>query len=168
MKKKILVSVIGILTIIAAYAYAQDRNAWLGHMFFTQMNPQIRYNGTIAFQTMTGGNLFRVSQTTQTPGLTFGDSGSAISQIRAYTQTLDPTAQTAWGSASSFNQTFTVTGLSLKDVVFVNGPAPTTACPMVAAMVSAANTLRLTFMQGTGTASCTPATGLYQVFSIRT
>lgn len=67
---------------------------------------------------------------------------------------------------TSFEQTFTVTGLDPRDAVFINGPAPTAACPMIGARVSAANTLAIQFAKIT-TALCTPASGTYTIYSLR-
>lgn len=85
-------------------------------------------------------------------------------QSRVYSQSLTPSATSAAIQTSA--QTFTVTGLTTADVVFVNGPAPTSLCPMVGARVSAANTLQLHFTVLTASA-CTPASGTYVVVAVR-
>lgn len=101
-------------------------------------------------------------------------AGTPISQIVKYAASLGPTAITTnlpLFQATSVYQTFTVTGLSTSDLVFVNGPSPTNrenslGCVMTAARVSAANTLQLQFTRTT-TATCTPATGTYDIWAIR-
>jgi|SRR5215472_1036584 len=65
-------------------------------------------------------------------------------------------------------QTFTVTGLQVGDVVVVNPPAsPATNADMVRARVSAANTLALTFFNATAAAN-TPIAGSYRIAIVRT
>ena len=107
-----------------------------------------------------------------TLGTKLGNSttaGTAVTQLVRYSQTLNPTADTSNASIpyfTTFNQTFTVTGLALTDRVFVNGPAPTALCPMSSWRVSAANTLQITYTKQT-TATCTPATGIYDIWALR-
>jgi len=81
-----------------------------------------------------------------------------------YQQKLTPAASSA--AIQTAEQTFTVNGLITRDIVFVNGPAPTSLCPMVSARVSAANTLAIAFSTLTA-AGCTPATGVYNIYAFR-
>ncbi len=90
--------------------------------------------------------------------------GALTNGIQPYTSTLTPVATPA--AVGTTQQTFTVTGLSTSDRIYVNGPAPTSLCPMVGFRVSAANTLQLDFTTLTAVA-CTPAAGSYTVFAIR-
>ncbi len=98
-------------------------------------------------------------------GTAIGPGGTVLTNgIVKYSPTLTPTATTA--AIQTATQTFTVTGLATADTVYVNGPAPTSLCPLVAARASAANTLALDFTVLTA-AACTPASGAYSVVAIR-
>ena len=92
-----------------------------------------------------------------------GDTGTAITNIRIYSQSLDVVSVAANTTAE---QTFTVTGLSTADKVFVNKPSLSAGLGVVNARVSAANTLALTFSNSTGLA-IDPAAETYQVVAIR-
>jgi hypothetical protein len=96
-------------------------------------------------------------------GLTLGPSGTRLTQAQVYAQSLTPTSV---GANSTSEQTFTVTGLSTADKVFLNGPAPTSGVVPVHARVSAANTLKVVFANVTA-GSLTPAAGTYLVLAIR-
>lgn len=93
----------------------------------------------------------------------FGSSGTALSQIRIYSQTLTPSAV---NTNTSAEQTFTVTGLATTDKVFVCGPSPTAGTGIGNARVSATDTLALTFVNA-ATSSKTPASGTYVITAIR-
>lgn len=94
-----------------------------------------------------------------------GPGGSVLSNgIHIYTPSITPTATSA--AIQTALQTTTVTGLSTSDTIYVNGPAPTSLCPMVGARVSAANTLQLEFVVLTA-AACTPASGTYTIVAVR-
>lgn len=95
---------------------------------------------------------------------TVGASGTALTQLRVYSQSLTPSATAAAIGTSA--QTFTVTGLSTSDKVYVNTPSTTALCPVVGARASATNTLQLEFATLTA-AGCTPAAGTYTVFAVR-
>jgi hypothetical protein len=103
-------------------------------------------------------------------GLTVGAATIATAQRvtpiqpRVYSASLTPAATSAAIQTSA--QTFTVTGLTTDDKVYVNGPAPQSLCPMVGARVSAANTLQLHFTVLTA-AACTPAAGTYLIVATR-
>jgi hypothetical protein len=62
-------------------------------------------------------------------------------------------------------QTFTVTGLAVGDIVIVNGPAPLAGTGIVNARVSAANTLALTFANFTAGA-LVPSSGVHDVLAM--
>lgn len=81
-----------------------------------------------------------------------------------FAPSLTPAATAA--AIGTTEQSFTVTGLATSDRVYVNGPAPTSLCPMVHARVSAANTLTLAFSTLTA-AACTPVAGTYNVVALR-
>lgn len=100
-----------------------------------------------------------------TTSLTVGASGTAVTQIRVYSATIDPAPVAA---ATCAEQTFTVTGLTTADKVIVNGPAgwATTGIGVVNARVSAADTLALTFVNPTAGA-LDAASGTVAVIAIR-
>ena len=102
-----------------------------------------------------------VSSTAMTIGTV---TPTAITNIRVYAPSLTPTQIAA--AIGAVEQTFTVTGLTTADKVNVNGPAPTALCPMVAARVSAADTLAITFADLTA-GLCTPTAGTYTITAIR-
>lgn len=93
-----------------------------------------------------------------------GAGGTAFTKIVAYAPTLTPAASS--GAIQTAEQTFTVTGLSTSDKVFVNGPAPTSLCPPVTFRVSQANTLAIGFSTLTA-AACTPVAGVYNIIAVR-
>lgn len=98
-----------------------------------------------------------------TPSLTVGASGTAITQMRVYSATIDPASVAANTTAE---QTFTVTGLTTADKVFVNKPTNTAGLGIVNARVSAADTLAITF--GNFTAGAIDAASeTYTVVAIR-
>jgi len=96
-------------------------------------------------------------------GLVVG-AGATLTLVTVYTPTLTPAACAA--SIGFQQQTFTVTGLTTADKIFVNGPAPAALAAMVAARVSAADTLALTFANLSAAANV-PAAGVYTVLAIR-
>lgn len=160
---------LAIFITVAPFAWAQSTREWVGHMAFRQLNPVVSFNGVMRFKTLAGTDLFAVTSTGAQIGIA---SGTAVTQLRMYRAALTPTASSAflnytWSISSSMSQTFTVTGLAVKDTIFVNGPAPTAGCAMSGAAVSAADTMRVVFSINTSVA-CTPAAGIYSVFAIQT
>lgn len=101
---------------------------------------------------------------TAATSVTVGGSGTAITQVRVYSPSLTPAASSA--AVQTAEQTFTVSGLTTADKVFVNGPAPTSLCPAVTFRVSAADTLAIGFSTLTA-AACTPAAGTYNIVAVR-
>jgi len=91
-------------------------------------------------------------------------SPTTITNVRVYTPSLTPSQLSAAIGVSE--QTFTVSGLTTADKVYVNGPAPTALCPPITYRVSATNTLAIGFVDLT-VALCTPAAGTYTVVAIR-
>lgn len=89
--------------------------------------------------------------------------GTAITKIVVYSQSLD-VASVAINTTAE--QTFTVTGLTTADKVFVNKPSLTAGLGVVNARVSAANTLAITFVNATGTA-IDPAAETYAIVALR-
>ena len=90
----------------------------------------------------------------------FNDAFLPIRSVYNTTATLSPAAV---GAATTAEQTFTVTGLAVGDVVFVNKPSAQAGLGIVGARVSAANTLAITFANVT-VASITPtASEVYRI-----
>lgn len=100
---------------------------------------------------------------TTTSSVTVGTSGTAITQIRVYAATIDPASIAA---TTTVEQTFTVTGLTTGDKVFVNKPTVTAGVGIVNARVSAADTLAITFVNATAGA-IDPVSEVYAVVAIR-
>jgi hypothetical protein len=96
--------------------------------------------------------------------LTLGANGTAITQIRVYAPSLTPVQVAANTSAE---QTFTVTGLSTADKVFINKPAAQAGLGIVGQRVSAANTLAITFGNFTASPITPTAAETYAVVAIR-
>lgn len=97
-------------------------------------------------------------------GLAVGASGTFIKEVRRYSQALDVASVAANTSAE---QTFTVTGLAVGDIIVaVNKPSLSAGLVVGNARVSAANTLALTF--GNLTASpIDPASETYLIIAFR-
>ncbi|MGH9967714.1 MAG: hypothetical protein ACREBG_07740 [Pyrinomonadaceae bacterium] len=92
-----------------------------------------------------------------------GGTGTAITNIRLYSQSLNVASVAANTSAE---QTFTVTGLATTDKVFVNKPALNAGLVVGNARVSAADTLAITFGNLTAGA-IDPAAETYEIIAIR-
>lgn len=76
--------------------------------------------------------------------------GTEVKKIKRYQPTIDPASVAANTSAE---QTFTVTGLAVGEVVLaVNKPTADAGLGIVGMRVSAADTLALTFMNSTAAA----------------
>jgi hypothetical protein len=95
--------------------------------------------------------------------LAIGSSGTEITQIRVYSQSLNVASVAANTSAE---QTFTVTGLTTGDKVFVNKPSVSAGLVVGNARVSAADTLALTFGNLTAGA-IDPAAETYTIIAFR-
>lgn len=90
-----------------------------------------------------------------------------LDQPQSYVVLANLTPAALSASVGFQEQTFTVTGLLLGDVVLVNPPAaPATNADLTRARVSAANTLALTFFNATAAAN-TPIAGIYRVIVFR-
>jgi len=96
--------------------------------------------------------------------LTVGASGTAITQIRVYAPSLTPAEVSANTTAE---QTFTVTGLSTADKVFVNKPTAQAGLGIVGVRASAANTLAITFANVTASPITPTAAQTYAVVALR-
>lgn len=116
--------------------------------------------GTGAGATAAAGAFTTVTASTSA---TVGSSGTPITQVVVYSQTLTPAAVAA---ATVAEQTFTVTGLATTDKVFINGPADAGAVGVAGVRVSAANTLAIRFVNPTAGA-LTPASGAYNIVAMR-
>lgn len=87
----------------------------------------------------------------------------AIPKVQTFQVTLDPASVNA---NSTSEQTFTVTGLTTKDIVTVNKPTHTSGLTIGNARVSAADTLAITFQNSTG-GSINPPSESYFVVATR-
>lgn len=94
--------------------------------------------------------------------LTLGSSGTALLQIRAYSSTVTPGSVPANGCNW---QTFTVSGLTTADKVFINPPSLWTPAA-VNQLVSAADLLAINFCNP-GNVAASPAGGAVKVIAIR-
>ena len=90
-------------------------------------------------------------------------SGTAITKIVVYSQTVTPASVAAITVAE---QTFTVTGLTTADKVFVNPAATGNSTGLAGVRVSAANTLAVSFVNPTAGA-LTPGAGTWAIVAIR-
>lgn len=90
-------------------------------------------------------------------------TSTPITQVRVYSQTITP-AQVA--AATVAEQTFTVTGLTTADKVFVNAGAIANAVSVGNVRVSAANTLAVQFCNPTAGA-LTPTAVTWQIVAMR-
>lgn len=89
--------------------------------------------------------------------------GTAITKIAVYSQSLD-VASVAPNTTAE--QTFTVTGLTTADKVFVNKPSLNAGLGIVNARVSDANTLAITFVNATA-AAIDPVAETYAIIAFR-
>lgn len=90
--------------------------------------------------------------------------GTALTKLVVYSQSLTPAASSA--AIQTAEQTFTVTGIATTDVLYLNGPVPTSLCPPVTIRASATNQIAIGFTTLTAVA-CTPAAGTYKIVAIR-
>lgn len=100
-----------------------------------------------------------------TDNLTIGATGTAtpVTQIRVYSQTITPASVAA---ATVAEQTFTVTGLTTADKVFVNHAVTGNATGVAGVRVSATNTLAVSYVNPTAGA-LVPGAGTYQIMALR-
>ncbi len=91
--------------------------------------------------------------------------GTAVTKISVLTTgAITPVATAA--AIGTTQQTFAVASLLTTDKIIVNGPVPTSLCPMTGYRVSANDILQLDFTTLTALA-CTPAAGTYNIVMIR-
>ena len=90
-------------------------------------------------------------------------SQTPLKGVRLYTQTITPASVAA---ATVAEQTFTVTGLTTADDVFVNPAAIVNATGIAGVRVSAANTLAIRYVNPTAGA-LTPTAGTYAIVAFR-
>lgn len=95
--------------------------------------------------------------------LRLGATGTPITQMRVYVPSLTPTSVAA---ATVAQQTFSVPGLAVEDIVVVNGPAPGNATGIANVRVSATDTLAIAFVNPTAGA-LVPTAGVYTVLAVR-
>lgn len=118
------------------------------------------HNGTVGATTPATGAFTTLTASTSAA---VGAAGTAITQIRVYSQTVTPAAVAA---ATVAEQTFTVTGLTTADKVFVNNADLTTATGIAGVRVSAVDTLAVRFVNPTAGA-LTPAAGTWTIIAVR-
>ena len=87
----------------------------------------------------------------------------AFAKVRTFELELAPSLV---GATTTSEQSFIVPGLAVNDIVYVNKPSHDAGLGIVGCRVSAADTLRLTFMNTTG-GGLTPATETYLIVAIR-
>jgi hypothetical protein len=119
---------------------------------------------TFVGTTVTGTTITGTTGTFTTSATIGGATPTAITNIRVYAPSLTPAATTA--AIQTSVQTFAVAGITTADKIFVNGPTPTSLCPMVAARASATDQIALNFTVLTA-AICTPASGTYTIVAVR-
>lgn len=95
--------------------------------------------------------------------LTVGASGTPITQVRVYSQTITPASV---ATVTVAEQTFTVTGLTTADKVIVNPAAISNAIGICGFRVSAADTLAVRFVNPTA-GSLTPTAGTWTILAFR-
>jgi len=100
---------------------------------------------------------------TGTDGLRVGSSGTALTQVSVYSQTITPASV---GAATVAEQTFTVTGLTTADKVVVNPAAISNATGICGFRVSAADTLAVRFVNPTAGA-LVPTAGTWSIIAFR-
>lgn len=107
-------------------------------------------------------DVLNVATLAATTSLAVG-GGTVMTKMVVYSQSLDVASVAANTTAE---QTFTVTGLTTADKVFVNKPSLSAGLGIVNARVSAADTLALTFVNATA-AAIDPAAETYAIVALR-
>lgn len=97
------------------------------------------------------------------PTVAIGTAGTPVTQIRVYSQSVTPASVSP---ATAAEQTFTVTGLTTADKVFMNPAATGNATGVCSCRVTASNTIGITFVNPTAGA-LTPGSGTYTFVAIR-
>lgn len=121
-------------------------------------------NGNVTISSPSGAVIVTPSLTPSVTSMTVG-GGTPITGIAVYAPTLTPTQIAA--AIGAVEQTFTVTGITTSDKIFVSAPAGLTAlCPLVGFRVSATNQIALTFTN-LAIALCTPTSGAYAILAVR-
>lgn len=93
-----------------------------------------------------------------------GTGSTKVTAMYHLSATLSPASVAANTTAE---QTFTVTGLAVNDVVFVNKPTTQAGLGIAGCRVSAANTLAITFINATASPIVPTASEKYQVGGLR-
>jgi hypothetical protein len=87
----------------------------------------------------------------------------AFPKTSTYTETLNPASVAANTTAE---QTFTVAGVDVNDIITVNKPSLTSGIGIVGARASAANQIAITFVNATAGA-IDPPSEAYKIISVR-
>ncbi|HUG06626.1 MAG TPA: response regulator [Candidatus Limnocylindria bacterium] len=138
---------------------ATTLSSTLGVSGATTLNSTLGVTGA----TTLSSTLAVTGASTLTGGVTVGSGGTAYTLVKTYSADITPAAI---GGNTSSEQTFTVTGLAVGDVVIVNPPGHATTCPLTGARVSAANTLALSFDHAVN-GGCTPTAGVHLIVAFR-
>lgn len=104
-----------------------------------------------------------MSNTRLTSLIIGASTDTPVTKVKVYSQTITPASVAA---ATVAEQTFTVTGLSTSDKVFVNAGAIVNSVGIGNVRVSAANTLAVQFVNPTA-GSLTPTAVTWQIVAIR-
>lgn len=115
--------------------------------------------GAIGGGTPSSGTFTTVSASTSA---TVG-SGTAITKVVVYTPSLTPAAIAANTSAE---QTFTVTGVTTADTIYINPPSLTAGTGIVSVRITAADTIGISWGNFTA-GSLTPPAGTYRILAVR-
>lgn len=117
-------------------------------------------NGAIGATTPGAGTFTTLAGNTS---VKVGSAGTALTQAVVYSQTITPASVAA---ATVAEQTFTVTGLTTADKVFVNHAAFGNATGIAGVRVSAADTLAVSFVNPTAGA-LVPGAGTWNIMAMR-
>ncbi len=110
------------------------------------------------------GNVTITNNLTVNGSFTLGASGTPLTQMRVYTPTLNPGSVPA---SSAVEQTYTVTGLAVGDIVTINKPSQTGNCIIGNVRVSATDTLAVTWANPGAIVACDPPSETYIVMAVR-
>lgn len=153
-------SLIALLLLVAAVAGVLHADAQMAGYYTNSISNNPSGTANIGVLNIDGGQ-------GAANGISFGAAATAtpIKGIRVFTAAQTPGATSA--AIQTTGQTFTFTGITTSDLVFVGtGPAPTSLCPWTSAKATAADTVTLYFTTLTA-AGCTPAAGSYSIVAIR-
>lgn len=158
-------SMIGSVTVRGNWNGSSATGGYIDFTTKSSERARITEDGEMLIATTTdgGSEKLQVNGGISATSVKVGSSGTAITQIRVYTPSLDVASVAANATAE---QTFSVTGLTTADTVTVNKPSHTSGLVVANVRVSAADTLAITFANITG-APIDPAAETYRVLTHR-